>query len=436
MDLLIPMNEKIMKKLISIFIVLFLVFTTIIAGGLYFYFRPQPTISGEGEAGEAESPTFENLDVSNFKERVNVLLLGVDTLTTEKNQTGTRTDTIMVLSVDPVTKTGFILSIPRDSYVKISGTNEYTKINHAHSYGGSDLAIATVKEFIDLPIHHYMKVDYKALFKTVDDLGGVEFDVPQDMYYVDQRSTPPLNINLKKGLQLLDGEKAMQLIRFRKGYADQDLGRVRVQQDFIKAVLKKAYSPASIVKIPKFVETLYSYVETDMSISDIVALMKLGTSIDSSKIETATVPGVPSTRAGAGSVLIVDEAAFAEQLRYLVSGMYQVDEPDTNESPNGENVISTEQLNQYRIEILNGSGVAGEAKRATDILRAIEVSVDRAGNASSFDYESTIIYYKEDRNAAEYLKNVLKAGKIQQGTKSIVESEPDIVVMLGKDFSE
>lgn len=396
---------------------------------MYFYLEPE--VEQKIEEKEEED-TFENLDVSNYKDRVNILLLGVDTLTAEKDQRGTRSDTIMILSVDPVTSTGFILSIPRDSYVRISGTNDYTKITHAHSYGGSDLAIATVKDFIDLPIHHYVKVDYQALFKTVDDLGGVEFDVPQDMYYVDKRSEPPLYIDLKKGVQILDGEKAMQLIRFRKGYADQDFGRVRVQQDFIKAVLKKAYSPASIPKIPKFIETMYSYVETDMSLTNMISLMRLGMSIDLDKIEAATVPGEPASRPGAGSVVIIDEEAFKEQLTYLLSGNYETEE----EEEKLENAQKTaEEINQYNIAILNGNGIAGAASKAAELLKQDNIQADSMGNASSYDNESTIIYYKEDREVASHIQSILKAGAIKQGGSGVAQNEADIIILLGKDFS-
>ena len=418
-----------MKKPIAIFLILFVIFTTVIGTGMYFYLEPE--VEQKIEEKEEED-TFENLDVSNYKDRVNILLLGVDTLTTEKDQRGTRSDTIMILSVDPVTSTGFILSIPRDSYVRISGTNDYTKITHAHSYGGSDLAIATVKDFIDLPIHHYVKVDYQALFKTVDDLGGVEFDVPQDMYYVDKRSEPPLYIDLKKGVQILDGEKAMQLIRFRKGYADQDFGRVRVQQDFIKAVLKKAYSPASIPKIPKFIETMYSYVETDMSLTNMISLMRLGMNIDLDKIEAATVPGEPASRPGAGSVVIIDEEAFKEQLTYLLSGNYETEE----EEEKLENAQKTaEEINQYNIAILNGNGIAGAASKAAELLKQDNIQADSMGNASSYDNESTIIYYKEDREVASHIQSILKAGAIKQGGSGVAQNEADIIILLGKDFS-
>lgn len=423
-----------MKKVITIFLILFIIFSTVIGMGMYFYLKPE---INETLEVKKEEETFENLDVSNYKNRINILLMGVDTLETEKDQRGTRTDTIMILSIDPATKSGFILSIPRDTYVKISGTNEYTKINHAHSYGGTELAIATVKDFIGIPIHHYMKVDYRVLFKTVDDLGGVEFDVPIDMYYVDKRATPPLNINLKKGMQILDGEKAMQLIRFRHGYADQDLGRVRVQQDFIKAVLKKVYSPASITKIPKYIETLYQYVETDMTISNIVSLMKVGLSIDPSHIETATVAGYPDRMPVVGSVVVVDEEAFKEQLDYLLSGDYVVEgEEGTEATANTQTTEkSSEEINKLNITVLNGSGIAGAARRATDLLKIQSIDTDSTGNASSFDNANTVIYYKDDAEAANKIKDILKTGSTKLGTKNIVQSEPDIVILLGKDFN-
>ena len=390
-----------------------------------------------------EEEIFKSLDISSYKERVNILLLGVDTLTTEKNQRGTRSDTIMVLSVDPKSKTGFILSIPRDSYVKIAGTDDYTKIAHAHSYGGSDLAIATVKELVDFPIHHYMKVDYQALFKTVDDLGGVEFDVPQDMYYVDKSAIPPLHIDLKKGIQTLDGEKAMQLIRFRKGYADQDLGRVKVQRDFIKTVLKKIYSPSSVGKIPKFVGTLYHYVETDMSLTDTLSLMKIGVNINLDQIEMVTVPGEDGSKPGVGSVVIIDEAAFEEQITYLLSGEYEIEVASEEDAAEIDNKMNTEakeeessqEINEYTIVVLNGSGVSGVARRASDLLKIQNIEVNHSDNASSFDHEQTVIYYKDNDQIAKKIREIIKVGSIIQGTKNILKNEPDIIILLGKDFN-
>lgn len=315
-----------MNKAVKIFLMLFLVFTTVIGTGMYFYLKEDINQA----VGQQKEPPID-LDESDYKERVNILLLGVDTLTTDKDQQGTRSDTIMILSVDPAEKTGFMLSIPRDSYVKISGRNTYSKINHAHSWGGTDLALATIKDFVGIPIHHYVKVDYQALFKTVDDLGGVEFDVPIDMYHTDKRSEPPLYINLKKGVQLLDGDKAMQLVRNRSGY--DDWGRVEVQRNFIKEVLKKMYAPSSIMKIPKFIGTWYDYVETDMTLGNMLSLMKIGKDLDLDKIEMATAPGAGKRIDGAGDVVIIDEAAFREQLDYLLAGVYETEIETPEEAP-------------------------------------------------------------------------------------------------------
>lgn len=452
-----------MRKVATKIMVATVVLVFGMGGILYATFRPEIQTK---IAQKQQEYRFEQLDVSQYKERVNVLLLGVDSLQTDTNQKGTRTDTIMILSVDPVTNTGFLLSIPRDSYVKISGTNNYTKINHAHSYGGSSLAIATIKEFIQLPIHHYIKVDYQALFKTIDDLGGVEFDVPQDMKYTDKRATPPLLIDLKKGVQMIDADKAMQLLRFREGYADRDLGRVRVQQDFIKAVLKKMYQPASIAKIPKFVETIHEYVETDMSITDMMSLLKLGRKINFEDVEKKTLPGMDDRKPGVGSVVLIDEEAMAEMLAYLLSGDYNKEEaeaenlPDStaisqtqplnnsnadtdddpdqstsaNQSPSDPSVVQKNSILSYKIVILNGSGYSGVARRATDLLKIQDIPVHSAENADSFDHEYTTITYREDAQAAEMIRDILRVGSIKKDNIRIKNMEPDIVILLGKDF--
>ena len=419
-----------MKRIGTVFLIVMVLLSTIVGTGMYFYLKPEVE---SALSSKKEEETFENLDVSNYKNRVNILLMGVDTLEIDKkqkNKANARTDTIMLFSIDPASQSGFILSIPRDTYVKISGTNDYTKINHAHSYGGTDLAISTIKEFINLPIHHYVKVDYKALFKTVDDLGGVEFDVPRDMYWTDKRATPPLNINLKKGVQILDADKAMQLVRFRDHSGDGDHGRVKVQQNFIKAVLKKMYSPASIPRIPKFINTVHEYVETDMTVTDMLSLIKIGMNIDLNKVAMATVPGKVGRKPGAGSVVITDIKAFKEQLEYLFSGDYTVD-GETNHEANE----AAETINDYNIVVLNGSGQSGVARRAADLLKIQNIEVDSSGNASSYDHETTTVYYETDKEAAKKIKEILGTGSIEQGTQKILQNKTDIIVVLGKDFN-
>lgn len=437
-----------MKKFFKLLLIFILIFTTIISLGLAYYMRNDIRVAIEEKQ---EEKAFENLDISNYKERVNILLLGVDTLETEKNQKGTRSDTIMILSVDPITNTAFILSIPRDSYVKISGSNEYTRINHAHSYGGTDLALATIKEFINIPIHHYVKVDYKALFKTVDDLGGVEFDVPVDMKYKDTAAKPPLNIDLKKGVQVLNAEQSMGLLRFREGYPDKDLGRIKVQQKFIKTVLEKISSPSSITKIPKFIDTIYQYVETDMTLNDVLSLTKLSININKDMIEKKTVPGQPGRAPNGMSVFLVDKVKLKEDIDYLFSGKYvmeesvktkSLDEKESNKNieVNSESNISTNEkkITFPKILILNGSGRAGVARRASDLLKIQDLTNEIGGNAQNFDYKETIIYYNKDEYAdyAKKIINILESGNIDSKSNYTANKKADIVIIIGKDFNK
>ncbi|MCT4585025.1 MAG: LCP family protein [Peptostreptococcaceae bacterium] len=221
---------------------------------------------------------------------VNILLLGVDSLK-GKNTHNSRTDTMMVLSLDTTQNKASIVSIPRDSRVKIRGRAGEDKINHAHAYDGVGGSIYAVKSLLGIPIHHYVKVDYNALFKTVDDVGGVEVNVPINMYYNDPYANPPLHIDIKKGKQLLNGQKAMEFLRFRKGYSNQDLGRIQAQQQFLDSLIKKLLSPASITKIPDYINTLHMYVETDLQIGDMLGLAMKAKGVNPSEIQKYTLKG-------------------------------------------------------------------------------------------------------------------------------------------------
>lgn len=437
-----------MKKFLKVFLLLFVIFSMIFSTVMYAFLKND--VDDAVESKPTAEDNFENLDVSSYKDRVNVLLMGVDVLENSGDGKGTRTDTIMVLSIDPVTKTGFILSLPRDTRVKLANGGDYDKVNHAHSYGGTELAISTIKDFLQIPIHHYVKLDYRALFKTVDDLGGIEVDVPIDMNYKDSRSEPPLNVNLKKGVQTLNGEQAMGFVRFRKGYPNQDLGRIQAQQAFLDALIKKITSPASIINIPNYIDTMSKYVETDMNMKTMLIVAKQALSVDISRIEKKTVPGDPDMINGV-SYYEPNATELSEMLEYLISGNYPVSE-ETDSSANASQVGTAsnpqaqtgntqtqakpvaKDTSNYKIQVLNGSGVSGVARRASDLLKIEDITVTATGNASDFNNENTIVYYKDDSNFASQIRNTLKVGKIEKGTKNIASSEPDIVIVLGKDF--
>ncbi len=428
-----------MKHFLKIFVSFFLIFTLILGAGFYFYFEREET----KKIVEVSEKT-EELDVKVKKERVNILLLGIDALNGKYEANISRTDTMMLLSIDSKTNTAFILSIPRDSRVKIRGRQGMDKINHAHAYGGVDLALKTTKDLLQIPIHHYVRVDYQALFKTIDDIGGVEIDVPMNMKYSDPRATPPLKIDLKKGKQILDGQKSMEYLRFRKGYANQDLGRINAQQEFVQAVLEKVISPASIIRVPQYIETLFMYVDTDMTKKDMLELAKLGLSIKPVEIQKSVVPGDSANISGI-SYYKVDEETLRTDLEFLLSGVYPnlaeieatTNESSTEKSINNDAKIpdsNTTVETKPNIIILNGSGKNGVATRASDLLKIKDYTITKTGNADNFNYEETIIYYKDNKKLAQNMKNILGNGKIENEQKNYQNIEADVLIVIGKDF--
>ena len=192
-------------------------------------------------------------------DKVNVLLMGLD-------EDKIRADVIMVVSVDPKENTVNVLSIPRDTRVQYS-ESKYDKINHAMGYKNpEETIIRLVKQVTGMPIHYYCEVDFAGFRNVIDILGGVEFDVPQDMDYTDPAQG--LEIHLRAGRQLLGGEQAMQLVRYRKGYAMQDIRRTEVQQEFLRALARRCLSPQNIGRLPELLSIMRQSVTTDLSLGN------------------------------------------------------------------------------------------------------------------------------------------------------------------------
>ncbi|MCT4594856.1 MAG: LCP family protein [Anaeromicrobium sp.] len=273
-----------MKKFFKVFIIAFFCFLLVMGSGTYIFLN-----SIEQKEFATENTEVDSREVSE-KRKINILAVGVDAKNLKNSKTA-RTDTMMLASIDTDTKEISVISIPRDSRVLIRGRSKKDKINHAHVYGGIDLTKKAVKDLLGVPIDYYVKINYEGLGKVVDTLGGVEVDVPQSMKYYDPYADPPLRINIKKGKQVLNGDKAMQFVRFRKGYKNQDLGRIQAQQMFINAVIKKVKSPSIIVKLPRLIKNFNSYVDTDMPLSTMTYLAIMAKDFDLSSIQMTTIPG-------------------------------------------------------------------------------------------------------------------------------------------------
>ncbi len=204
----------------------------------------------------------------------------------------TRTDTIVVVSLDLENGAISILNIPRDtrSYME---SGKVHKINAAHNKGMGRM-LEEIQNTVGFYPDNYVVLNYSVFERFIDAIGGVEVDVERDMHYVDPDQD--LVIDLKAGLQTLDGENALKYMRFRKGndgigYDDADLGRIRAQQKLYKAVLEKLMTPATVAKIPRLINVVASDIETDIGFSQMLWLGIKAVSLDFENVTTYTLPG-------------------------------------------------------------------------------------------------------------------------------------------------
>lgn len=219
--------------------------------------------------------------------RMNFLLMGIDA---RQGETRTRTDSLILVSVDKEHNRMAMLSIPRDTRVKIPG-HGYDKINAANVYGGPELVMQTVSDLLGVEIDNYMMTNVRGFRDIVDTLGGVTIDVEKRMYHYDPYDEPDMRrIDLQPGVQRLDGNKALQYVRFRSD-ALGDVSRTERQQKFLKALAKEMMQPSTITKLPKLVPTINKYLETNLGLGDMITLAKAAKDLNNVEIVTQTLPG-------------------------------------------------------------------------------------------------------------------------------------------------
>ena len=298
--------------------------------------QSEPVSAGEKEQTE-EEPDQEQIALEvplevpvSYRPGVyHVLICGTD-------GDGLRTDTIMIAHLDVNTHETALLSIPRDTVVPRSDGG-IMKINSVYAGGGKDgmeRLTARLKDLLGFPVDGYVLVDLEAFQKTVDLVGGVEFDVPMDMNYEDPSQN--LYIHLQKGLQTLDGEQAMGLVRFRKGYATQDIQRTQTQQQFLKALAKQCLSVSSLTKLREFADIFSQYVTTNLTTGNMVWFGKELLSCDFDNMKTYTAEGEGAMINGAsyyplyaGKLLSVVNEAFNPYDTPISAGSLTVVTPET-----------------------------------------------------------------------------------------------------------
>ena len=244
-------------------------------------------------------------DMSFLSGKKNIVVMGCDT---RKDDAG-RSDTLFVVMLDKSKKNAALLSVPRDTRVKIKG-HGWDKINAAFAYGGHKLTQETVQEFLGIKLHNYVVVDFQGFKDLVDVIGGVDINVEKRMYYYDPYDG--FEIDLRPGLQHMDGKTAMQYVRYRD--EDGDIGRIRRQQKFIMALYKQIASKNIITKMPGVSKQIMSMIKTNLSLKEMVELGKvMHDMLEKDGLKMAMVPGSPEYIDGV-SYWIPDIAKMRRQM--------------------------------------------------------------------------------------------------------------------------
>jgi LCP family protein required for cell wall assembly len=247
--------------------------------------------------------------------RQNILILGVDSNGKNTDMwNGTRSDTILVVNIDPKTHSIKAISIPRDSKVYLPDGKGVQKINSAHALGGVNLVKKTLKETFGIRIDKYILIHDEAVEKIIDALGGLPIYVEKRMLYHDYAGN--LHIDLQKGNTVLNGRQAVGYLRYRKDGLG-DIGRTQRQQWFMKSLFEKLHSPQIITKIPEVLNVANTYIKTDMSFYELSQYATLARGIDKNKVEIATLPGAPNQR-GHISYWILDPAKTQEVINRMI----------------------------------------------------------------------------------------------------------------------
>jgi LCP family protein required for cell wall assembly len=365
------------------------------------------------------------------RHRVRVLLMGADKRPGDKG----RSDTLLVLSINPATKRAAVLGIPRDLKVDIPG-HGMDKINHSYAFGDVELTEQCVQEVIGEPIHYFVLVYFSGFVRLVDKLGGVYVDVPdiegegRGMNYdegvtvmrthVDYNGY--LHLHLQPGLQKLDGAGALGFVRYRKSTmnrgGDSDWARSGRQQQFLKAMAQQHLRITNVDKLLAAAGEVREYMSTDMSWDTVYDLLRVMKEVDPDRLWTGTVPIDDSWEGVYYAIPIEDQfdKLKADMERYLDG-------------------LPTE---LGTVEVLNASGVTGRAHDAAEHLGLKGFPVTSVGNATEGDQEETTIYFVHGRQAdAGVIANVLGCGKLEPlGDPTTAQPAPtaDLKVLIGKDY--
>jgi len=395
------------------------------AGGVYAYAKyiertMQSTVLKQGKLGEV-------LTKAKPMEPVNILVLGADY---RKGDVKYRTDSMIVAHVDPQAKKIWMISIPRDTRIEYPGRGPI-KINTAHVYGGPEGAVKAVENLTGLKMNHYLEVNFKGFKKAVDAVGGVWIDVPVAIDDIQADQSPGHRARkIDAGYQRLDGEHALTFVRARHQFADQDFSRMKNQQLFFLALADQISKVGNVAKIPSLVSAVAPYIQTDMSLVDMIKMAQALRGSGRDNIYTATMKGEWKS-----PFIYGDEEQLAGLVEAIKEGR-SFEPKRTKESSKTSDATKTsaKKPSQIEITVRNGSGLNGVAKQAASILRAKTFVVGEIGNANQNVYGNTMIIYKDDLAAAELVASAMPPGTKIVQSRGMYSFDTDILVVVGKDW--
>ena len=440
-------NKKTKKKhkVLRIFLIILLMIVLFIVGFVgYSAYK-----NGWGVKGMIQTAMGQDETKLADLDPLTVLIMGVSEDISSK-----LTDTIIIASYNPKTQKATLLSIPRDTFVgknKNTATS-YDKINALYQ-SSPEKTLAAVNKITGLDIKYYVVISNNALVQLVNEIGGVEFDVPIDMNYDD--SSQKLAIHLKKGKQKLNGEQAEGLVRFRKNnngtsypseYGDNDLGRMRTQREFITEVAKQTLQLKNITKIGSFVDIIKENVTTNIknwsTIKDYIAY---AVDFSTENIRAESLPG---------------EAGYYNKLSFFVYNKKETDKlvqelfeeqngTSTEEENTNNTVTNTNQTNssatntvvessaktdnsKIKIELLNGSGDKTLLNKVAKELRAEGYNVYKTGTTTTTSKTTIVNKTAVKSEIVEDIKDVLGVGNISSSVSS--SSTVDVRIVIGKDY--
>ena len=411
-------DKKKKKMSVGKKIVLVLILVILVAGSIFAY---KVYKNGGGLRGFLATAIGHNQDTVKTLPKIYCLLVG-------KSQN--LTDTIMIAEYDPQNQQASLLSIPRDTFI---GTSQYTatpndKINSIYSYRGVEGMLTEINELTGLNVQYYLIVDTEAFKVLVDTIGGVTFDVPIDMKYDDNKQN--LHIDLKAGVQVLDGDKAEQLVRFRHNndgstypyeYGIEDYGRMRTQRAFLTALAKQTLVPENIFKINQFIDIANQYVETNLDFNAIKDYIPYIVEFNVDNLKTEQLPG-ESVLTNGVYVYLTDEQAMIQMIDELFLNPTNEEEIDT--SGIDTSGVDKEQIN---IELLNGSNSSAKVERIQSLLEDAGYTISNVTD-TSYTEQTVIINRGNVENAAlEEIKLLVDTQVVSTGN----QTDADITIIIG-----